>query len=49
MSVRPLPSSPPSAQGVDASGVLAFLDAVDAAPGIEPHSLMILRHDHVVA
>ncbi|MFF4152178.1 serine hydrolase domain-containing protein [Streptomyces sp. NPDC001651] len=49
MSVRPLPTSPPSAQGVDASGVLAFLDAVDAAPGIEPHSLMILRHDHVVA
>ncbi|CAM5284518.1 serine hydrolase domain-containing protein [Streptomyces aurantiogriseus] len=49
MSARPLPSSTPSAQGVDASGVLAFLDAVDAAEHIELHSLMILRHDHVVA
>ncbi|MEU2284119.1 serine hydrolase domain-containing protein [Streptomyces sp. NPDC013178] len=49
MTVRPLPSSTPSVQGVDASGVLAFLDAVDAAGHIEPHSLMILRHDHVVA
>ncbi|WP_254402715.1 serine hydrolase [Streptomyces sp. AC555_RSS877] len=47
--VRPLPTSTPAAQGVDASGVHAFLDAVEAAPGIEPHSLMILRHDHVVA
>ncbi|KUM73158.1 serine hydrolase domain-containing protein [Streptomyces curacoi] len=49
MSVRPLPSSAPAAQGVDASGVLAFLDALDAAPGIEPHSLMIMRHEHLVA
>ncbi|MEV6180879.1 serine hydrolase domain-containing protein [Streptomyces sp. NPDC052015] len=49
MTVRPLPSSTPSAQGVDASGVLAFLDAVEAAEGIEPHSLMVLRHGHVVA
>ncbi|MER6347204.1 serine hydrolase domain-containing protein [Streptomyces sp. NPDC001595] len=48
MSARPLPSSPPAAQGVDAFGVLAFLDALDAAPEIEPHSLMILRHGHVV-
>lgn len=49
MSVRPLPSSAPAAQGVDASGVLAFLDALDAAPDIEPHSLMILRHGRLVA
>ncbi|MGC9541486.1 serine hydrolase domain-containing protein [Streptomyces sp. UG1] len=49
MPVRPLPSSTPAAQGVDATGVLAFLDAVDAAPAIEPHSLMILRHGHLVA
>lgn len=47
--LRPLPTSTPAAQGVDASGVHAFLDALEAAPGIEPHSLMILRHDHVVA
>ncbi|MET9971473.1 serine hydrolase, partial [Streptomyces sp. NPDC006356] len=49
MSARPLPSSAPAAQGVDASGVLAFLDALDAVPDIEPHSLMILRHDRLVA
>ncbi|MFC5218533.1 serine hydrolase domain-containing protein [Streptomyces coerulescens] len=49
MSARALPSSTPAAQGVDAAGVLAFLDALDAAPTIEPHSLMILRHGHLVA
>ncbi|MFH8801881.1 serine hydrolase domain-containing protein [Streptomyces sp. NPDC017936] len=49
MSDRPLPSSTPSARGVDARGVLAFLDAVDAAEHVEPHSLMILRHDRLVA
>ncbi|MGW0337279.1 serine hydrolase domain-containing protein [Streptomyces sp. NPDC003011] len=49
MTVRALPKSAPAAQGVAASGVHAFLDALEAAPGIEPHSLMILRHDHVVA
>ncbi|AZQ39629.1 class A beta-lactamase-related serine hydrolase [Streptomyces cyaneochromogenes] len=49
MTVRPLPSSTPAAQGVDASGVLAFLGALDAAPDIEPHSLMILRHGRLVA
>ena len=49
MSTRPLPVSTPAAQGVDASGIDAFLDAVAAAPDIEPHSLMILRHGQVVA
>ncbi|MFE2139649.1 serine hydrolase, partial [Streptomyces sp. NPDC059466] len=49
MSARPLPVSTPAAQGVDAAGVHAFLDAVEAAPDIEPHSLMLLRHGHVVA
>lgn len=45
----PLPTSGPAAQGVDASGVHAFLDALEAAPEIEPHSLMIMRHGHQVA
>ncbi|MFF4350159.1 serine hydrolase domain-containing protein [Streptomyces sp. NPDC001530] len=49
MSTRPLPVSTPGEQGVDASGLHSFLDAVEAAPDIEPHSLMILRHGHVVA
>ncbi|MFE5752751.1 serine hydrolase domain-containing protein [Streptomyces massasporeus] len=49
MSASPLPASGPAAQGVDASGVRAFLDALEAAPEIEPHSLMIMRHGHLVA
>jgi CubicO group peptidase (beta-lactamase class C family) len=49
MRARPLPSSAPAAQGVDAAGVHAFLDALEAAPDIEPHSLMILRHGRLVA
>ncbi|MFJ2116581.1 serine hydrolase, partial [Streptomyces sp. NPDC087850] len=49
MSTRPLPVSTPAAQGVDARGVQAFLDAIEGRPGIEPHSLMILRHGHLVA
>ncbi|MFI0816368.1 serine hydrolase domain-containing protein [Streptomyces sp. NPDC021098] len=48
-SARPLPESTPAAQGVDARGVGAFLDALEAAPGIEPHSLMIVRHGQLVA
>ena len=43
-----LPRSAPSAQGVDAAGIDGLLDAVDTA-GIELHSLMVLRHGHVVA
>ncbi|MFE6521920.1 serine hydrolase domain-containing protein [Streptomyces sp. NPDC057794] len=49
MSASALPSSAPAAQGVDAAGVHAFLDALEAAPEIEPHSLMIMRHGHLVA
>lgn len=49
MSTSPLPSSPPSAQGVDARGVEAFLDAVESSGTIEPHSLMIVRHGRLVA
>ncbi|MFF4836150.1 serine hydrolase domain-containing protein [Streptomyces sp. NPDC001315] len=49
MSVPPLPMGTPADQGVDASGVHAFLDALEGAPDIEPHSLMIMRHGHLVA
>ncbi|MEV0176114.1 serine hydrolase domain-containing protein [Streptomyces sp. NPDC050803] len=49
MTTRALPSSTPASQGVDASGVLAFLDALDTAHDIEPHSLMIMRHGRLVA
>jgi CubicO group peptidase (beta-lactamase class C family) len=43
-----LPRSAPSAQGVDASLVLSFLDALHER-GIDLHSLAIARHGHVVA
>ena len=43
-----LPRSAPSTQGVDPVGILAFLDAV-AFRDMEMHSLMLLRHGHVVA
>ena len=48
MTPRPLPRSAPAAQGVDASGVLAFLDAVQRSR-LDLHSLMLVRHGHVVA
>ena len=44
-----LPRSTPVEQGVDPAAVLEFVDAVDADPDIELHSLMVLRHGHVVA
>jgi len=43
-----LPRSTPSSQGVDAAGVEAFLDAMEAHPEVEMHSLMLLRNGHVV-
>jgi CubicO group peptidase (beta-lactamase class C family) len=46
---RPLPRSTPAAEGVDAAGVLALVDALGAEPGVEPHGLMLLRHGKVVA
>jgi CubicO group peptidase (beta-lactamase class C family) len=46
---KSLPRADPSAVGVDAAGVIAFLDAVQAAPDIELHSLMLVRHGQVFA
>lgn len=43
MSVDPIRDAPPSAAGVDARGLLAFLDALEAHPGIRPHGLVVLR------
>jgi CubicO group peptidase (beta-lactamase class C family) len=48
MSGNNFPRSAPSALGVDARGVLAFLDAVEAK-GLDFHSLMLLRRGHVLA
>jgi CubicO group peptidase (beta-lactamase class C family) len=50
-----LPRSAPSSQATDARGIVAFLDvldalaAVDGVASIEPHSVMLLRHGHVIA
>jgi CubicO group peptidase (beta-lactamase class C family) len=44
-----LPRSTPADQHVDPGAVLAFVQAVDADPAIELHSLMVVRHGHVVA
>jgi CubicO group peptidase (beta-lactamase class C family) len=44
-----LPTSTPEAQGIGSEAILAFLDAVEAADGLDLHSLMLLRHGAVVA
>jgi CubicO group peptidase (beta-lactamase class C family) len=44
-----LPRSTPAEQQVDPSAVLALLDALEARSDIEMHSLMVVRHGHVVA
>jgi len=47
--MTPLPRSTPSQQQVDPAGVHAFLDAMEARDDIEMHSLMVVKHGHVVA
>lgn len=49
MSTQSLQASTPAAEGVDVRGIEAFLDAIEAAPDIEPHSVMILRRGHLIA
>ncbi len=48
MSASPLPRSTPEAQGVPSRAVREFLSAV-ADGGQELHSIMLLRHGHVIA
>jgi hypothetical protein len=43
-----LPRSTPEAQGVSSNTILAFLEAVKTS-NLELHSLMLLRHGHVIA
>ena len=49
MTSSALPTSTPAEQGVDADGILAFVDALEASPTQDPHSLMILRHGQLIA
>jgi CubicO group peptidase (beta-lactamase class C family) len=44
-----LPRSAPAGQGVDFRGIDAFVAALEPVPDVELHSLMVLRHGHVVA
>jgi CubicO group peptidase (beta-lactamase class C family) len=44
-----LPRSTPAEQGVDATGIDAFIAAVAPLEGVELHSLMVVRHGSVVA
>jgi CubicO group peptidase (beta-lactamase class C family) len=44
-----LPRSSAVEQGLDPAGMLACLDALEARPDIEMHSIMLVRHGHVVA
>lgn len=43
-----IPRSSPEQQGVSSAGILRFLDAIRAS-GQEFHSIMIVRHGHVIA
>jgi CubicO group peptidase (beta-lactamase class C family) len=43
-----LPRSSPEAQGIPSSAILAFVDAAEAK-NLGVHSVMVLRHGHVVA
>jgi CubicO group peptidase (beta-lactamase class C family) len=43
-----LPAAAPSALGIDATGVIALVDALEADDH-DPHSLVLARHGHVAA
>ncbi len=49
MASAALPRSTPTDSHVASDGVLALIDALEAAPDIELHSLMVLRHGQVLA
>src|ERR1700683_5690402 len=46
---KSLPRSTPAEQQADPAAILRFVDAVDGNPDVEMHSLMVVRHGHVVA
>ncbi len=47
--VTSLPRGRPADHGVDPAALLGLVDALDTDPAVELHSLMVLRHGHVVA
>jgi CubicO group peptidase (beta-lactamase class C family) len=46
---RTLPRSTPAEQQADPAAILGFLGALEENPDVEMHSLMVVRHGHVVA
>ncbi len=48
MTATDLPRCDPESQGLPSTAILAFVDRLERE-GLEPHSLMVLRHGHVVA
>jgi len=46
---RSLPRSTPAGQQADPAAILAVLDTLEGRPDIELHSLMVVRHGHVIA
>src|ERR1041384_2478330 len=46
---RSLPRSTPADQQADPAAILGLIDARDGHPAIEMHSLMVVRHGHVIA
>ncbi|TPX03992.1 beta-lactamase family protein, partial [Schumannella luteola] len=49
MGTDDLPHSTPGAEEVDARGISALLDALEADPAIRPHGLVLMRHGSVIA
>ncbi len=49
LDVNELIISSPSHEGVEAKGIESFVDVLETTPGVEAHSLMILRHGSVIA
>lgn len=48
VTIPTLPRRAPADLGVSSAGIAAFLDAIEASPDIELHSLMVLRHGQVL-
>lgn len=49
MTASALPPSTPSAEAVDAAGILALIEALEARPDVEPHGLTVIRHGREIA
>lgn len=44
-----LPRSTPEAQGVSSSSILALFDAINSDTAASAHSMLVMRHGHVIA